>query len=290
MEIKGKILYKMKILEKFCLALISPCSKSIQSNQACLCYRTEIKPHVETAYALTSSEVGPLGNLENKRAQLIADIMDNEEMKEILSFSSLKTDTDKIDECNNMGFILDSYSIETENLKRLRDLQKSYEELMVCYENLKRERDILQNRCSHYNDLESEIEQLRYKLREYNDVWQEKEHFQRRSDDLDTLKEKFIVLSEETLNLETQLKAECEINAMKASKITELANDNINLEIKISNITIAFEKEKILLECKLQEAECKIMCQEEQIKSMSTQIDRLLEQETEKVSFKIFQS
>lgn len=262
----------MKILEKFCIALLNPCAKKSRADLECACYRAEMTTRVETTYALTSAEVDKPTVQENKRAQLIADIMDNDELKNVISTGSVKPEQD---EC----FILDNYNIDTENLNRLKNLQKNYDELMVCYENLKEEKNGLTERCKNYDVLESEVENLQGMLKEYNTVWNEKEHFKKRSEDLNSLREQFMVLSEETLNIEGQLKAESEINSMKASKITELTDDNINLEKRISDITIAFEKEKNSLECKLKETECKIMCQEQQIKSMSIQIDRLLDQD-----------
>lgn len=274
-DIKGKILFKLKVLEKFCLALIAPCSDIPSAAEcSCSCYRAEVEPRLETTFALTSAESNLLKtNLDSKRAHLVADIMEYDEMKEIISKDSL-TD-DQLDEnCS-----IKPYNIEGENLKRLKNLQGDYDDLMTCYENLKHDKDCLQGKCEKYEELETEYEVLKAQLREYNVLWNEKEHYRKRSVDLDSLKEQYLVLTDETTNLENQLKAESEINHVKSATIEELRNENIACEKKLNEAIIAFEKEKSTLECKLKETECKVMCQEQQIKSLSAQIDRLLEQD-----------
>lgn len=269
------------MLEKFCLALIAPCSQgySPSPDEDCACYRAEIIAHFDTNFTLPRMDSKPIKD--NDRAKLVADIMEHDEMKEILSKDSISTklNEDQIDD----AFVVDSYSIETENLNRLKNLQLDYDELVSCYEDVKHERDVLKVRCQKYEEAEKEFENLRGQLREYNSLWNEKEHYRKRSEGLDGLKEQFLVLSEETSNLETQLKAEVEINSIKVDTIDELRNDNISLEKKLNETAIAFEKEKNTLQCKLKETECKVMCQDQQIKSLSAQIDRLLEQD--KVSF-----
>ncbi|XP_053602206.1 centromere-associated protein E-like isoform X2 [Plodia interpunctella] len=283
-DIKGKILYKLKVLEKFCQALIAPCSQPQErdtgtSEQDCSCYRAEILKDVipSPVYALTSAEIqSPI--LDTKRAHLVADIMENEEMKEILRKESLSN----VNQGDETEDFIDDYDIETENLKRLKNLQEDYDDLMTCYEALKHEKEDLLLKCQKYEELDKEYVSLRNQLREYNLLWNEKEHYRKRSTDLDSLKEQFLILSEETSSMETQLKAESEINKMKANTIEELRNENIALEKKLNDALIAFEKEKSIALCKLQETECKCMCQEQQIKSLSVQIDRLLEQEPEK--------
>lgn len=275
------------MLEKFSLALIAPCSQdfSSPSSQDCACYRAEIVTRVETAYALTSAETQQ-PCLDNKRAQLVADIMENDEMKEILSKENacLKNDL----EINDFG--TDNYNIDSENLKRLKNLQENYDDLMTCYEALKHEKDCLLIRCRKYEDLKQETEGLKCQLREYNALWNEKEHHKRRSADLDTLKEQFMILSDETSNLEVQLKAESEINRVKAKTIDDLRRENLLLEQKLNEASMLFEKEKNYLQCKLKECDCKAMCQDQQIKSLSTQVDRLLEHDIEQVlkTLKIF--
>lgn len=272
-DIKGKILFKLKVFEKFSLALIAPCSQdfSIPSGQDCSCYRAEVVTRVETAYALTSAE-SKQPFLDDKRAQLVADIMENDEMKEILSKenASLKNDFE-IDELET-----DNYNIDSENLKRLKNLQENYDDLMTYYEALKHEKDCLLIRCRKYDELEKEFEDLKSQLREYSALWNEKEHYRRRSADLDTLKEQFMVLADETSNLEDQLKAESEFNNIKAKTIDDLRHENFLLEQKINEASLLFEKEK-------NDLQCKAMCQEQQIKSLSFQVDKLLEHDTEKV-------
>ncbi|XP_037297635.1 uncharacterized protein PFB0765w-like [Manduca sexta] len=221
-DIKGKILFKLKVLEKFSLALIAPCSQDFAPAD-CSCYRAELVTHVETTFALTSAETR-IPSMDNKRAQLVADIMENDEMREILNKESgpLKDDIQL-----DVDFCTDSYTIDGENLKRLKNLQINYDDLMTCYEALKHEKNCLQVKCHKYEGLEKELENLRCQLREYNSLWNEKEHHRKRSTDLDTLKEKYLVLSDEASNLETQLKAETEINKLKSKAIDELRNDNI---------------------------------------------------------------
>lgn len=197
--------------------------------------------------------------------------MENDEMKELLNKDSKATD----DEIVN-----DEYNIDQENVKRLKNLQKNYEDLTNCYEALKHEKDCLHVRCRKYEEIEQEFENLQTQLREYNSLWNEKEHYRKRSQDLDTLKEQYLVLYDETTNLETELKAESEINNAKTKTIDELRSDNIELERKLNDASIVFEKEKNCAQCKLKETECKIMCQGQQIKSLSIQIDRLLEQDS----------
>ncbi|KAJ0181643.1 hypothetical protein K1T71_002365 [Dendrolimus kikuchii] len=279
-DLKGKILFKLKVLEKFSLALIAPCSQDLNlSNQDCSCYRAEIVTHIETTFALTSAE-SKKPRLDDKRAQLVADIMENEEMKEILSKESLngKHEKENIDN----GFVIDNYCINAENLKRLKILQENFDDLMTCYESVKHEKECLQMKYNKYEELERELESLRRQLMEYNSLWNEKEHYKKRSIDLDSLKEKYLVLSEETSNLEVQLKAEAEINNIKSSAIEDLRSENVLLEKKLNDTVIVFEREKNALQCKLKESECKIMCQEQQINSLSLQIDRLLEQDQNK--------
>lgn len=271
----------MKVLEKFSLALIAPCSQDqYNTPNDCACYHAEIVTHVETTFALTSAErKNP--NLDSKRAHLIADIMQNEDMKEILSKESVSTkiDDDQLDEC----YINDSYNIDQENLKRLKNLQSNYDDLLNCYDDLKYERDCLNARCQKYAQLEKECECLQNKLREYNELWKEKEYYRNRSEDLDNLKEKFFILADETRSIETKLKAEQEINKVKSKTVDDLRNENIKLDNKLTEVSLVCEKQKNSLICKLKEKECKIMCQEQQIKSLSIQIDNLLDKDTNKV-------
>lgn len=277
-DIKRKILFKLKILEKFSIALIAPCSEHGPENESCECYRAEIT-HTQTAFAITSSGVKK-DSIDSKRAYLVADIMQHDEMKDILSKES--TSSQLKDTEADIG--LDTYSIDTENLNRLKNLQLNYDDLMSCYENLKHERNNLSLRCQQYEDLDRECNALREQLREYTTLYNEREHYRRRSEDLDSLKEQYIVLSDETASLENQLKAEIEINSIKSSTLEDLRNENIELERRLNDVTIALEKKENALQCKLKETECKVMCQEQQIKSLSNQIDRLLEQEPDKVS------
>ncbi|XP_034840273.1 GRIP and coiled-coil domain-containing protein 2-like [Maniola hyperantus] len=277
-NIKGKILFKIKVLEKFSVALIAPCSQEFsRTSKDCSCMRAE----VVTTFALTSAE-SQKPSLDNKRAQLVADIMDSQEMKEILSKESLclKIEEDQFDECRGV----DNNCIDVENLNRLKNLQANYDELLICYDNLKHERDCLYLRCQNITDLEHECECLKNNLREYNQLWTEKEYYRKRSEDIDTLKENFFILSEETSNIETKLKAEEEINKNKSQTVDQLRNENIKLEQKIGDTSVQFEKEKNVLICKLKEYECKIMCQDQQIKSLSDQIDKLLEQDRNTIS------
>lgn len=277
----------MKVLEKFSLALIAPCSQEFsRASKDCSCYRAE----VVTTFALTSAE-SQKPSLDNKRAQLVADIMDNQEMKEILSKESLclKVENNQFDEC----FGIDSYSadvenLDVENLNRLRNLQANYDELLTCYDNLKHERDCLFIRCQKYADLELECESLKNNLREYNELWKEKEYYRKRSEDLDTLKENYFILSEETSNIETKYKSEQEINKNRSQTIDQLRKENIKLEQSIADSSVLFEKQKNILICKLKECECKIMCQDQQIKSLSEQIDKLLEQDKNNVRYDFF--
>ncbi|KAL0894525.1 hypothetical protein ABMA27_013104 [Loxostege sticticalis] len=278
-DFKGKILFKLKVLEKFSMALIAPCSQEMKgSSKDCACLRAEIVARLDFAPQSVESK-NPC--LDNKRAQLVADIMEHEEMKEILSKDSAseKNEDDHIDD----ACAFDTYSIDTENLKRLKNLQENFDDLMTCHEKLKFEKDTLQSKCNQYEELEKEFDDLKAQLREYNVLWSEKEHYRKRSMDIDSLKEQYLVLADETSNLETQLKAECEINHMKTNTIEELRNENLALERKLNEALIAFEKEKNAFQCKLKETECTIMCQEQQIKSLSVQIDRLLEHSHDKM-------
>ncbi|CAH3843205.1 unnamed protein product [Pieris brassicae] len=277
-DIKGKILFKMKVLEKFCLALIAPCSQDYEqtsSAQDCSCYRAEIV----TTLALTTAECGK-NSVDDRRAQLVADIIDNQEMKEILSKESVivKSD-DKQDE-----FLLESDHLDTDSLNRLKDLQANYDDLVKCYDNLKYEKDCLFLRCQKYTELEKECQCMQEHLREYNELWSEKEYYRNRSKDLDILKERYYILSDETCNLEAKLQAESEINRIKCNNIDYLQNENIALEKKLQELTILFEREKSSLNCKLKEYECKITCQDQQIKSLSLQIDKFIEQGHEMIS------
>ncbi|XP_050362241.1 putative leucine-rich repeat-containing protein DDB_G0290503 [Nymphalis io] len=273
-DVKGKIIFKIKVLEKFSLALIAPCTQESSSvKQDCSCYRAEIVTRVETAFALTSAE-SKIPSLDTKRAHLVADIMQNEDMKEILSKESLsqKIEDDQLDEC----FVVDDDNLNVKNLKRLKNLQLNYDDLLQCYDNLKHERDSLNSRCQKYFELENEFECLQNKLKEYNELWKDREFYRKRSEDLDALKENYYVLSEETANIETQLKAEQEINKNKSVTIDELRNENIRLENRISEICLSYEKQRNVFICKLKECECKMMCQEQQIKSLTNQIDSIL--------------
>lgn len=271
------------MFERFSLALIAPCSQDCDeySTNNCSCYHCEIVGRVETTFALTSSE-SHKPCLDNKRAQLVADITHNEEMKEILSKDSTP-DTDEIQIQDDL-ISVDICSIDGENIKRLKCMQENFNDLMTCYESLKHEKDCLKVKCHKYGDLETELENLRCQLREYNTLWSEKEYYKNRSLKLDELKEQYLLLTNETINLETQLKAESQINNIKSKTIDELRNENILLEKKLDEASIAFEKDRNALLCKLNETECKVMCEEQQIKSLSIQIDRLLEQNQERVN------
>lgn len=259
----------MKVLEKFCLALIAPCSQDYEqtsSAQDCSCYRAEII----TTFALTTEECVK-NSVDDRRAQLVADIIDNQEMKEILSKESVIAKTDKT-------YLHENNITETDSLNRLKKLQANYDDLVTCYDNLKYEKDCLFLRCQRYSELEKECECMQEHLREYNQLWSEKEYYRKRSEDLDVLKERYYVLSEETSNVEAKLKAESEINRIKCNNINYLQNENIALERKLQELTLLFEKEKNSMNCKLKEYECKIMCQDQQIKTLSLQIDKFIEQ------------
>ncbi|XP_075991984.1 uncharacterized protein LOC142987239 isoform X2 [Anticarsia gemmatalis] len=280
-DIKGKILYKLKVLEKFCVALIAPCNREFSQIIStptfdCACYRSEITKCVETNFAMTSAEAAR-PNIDNKRAHLVADIIQNEEMKEILSKESfsVRYQSDLYDDT----YVSQDYNLESENLERLKKLQENYDDLMTCYEALKHEKECLEVRCHKYEDLEKEFEALKLQVKEYNSLWNEKEHYRKRSADLDSLKEQYYMLSDETASLETKLKAEAEINHIKCKTIDDLRNENVLMEKKLNESLISFEKEKNCLLCKLKEADCRVMCQGQQIKSLSIQIDRLLEQD-----------
>uniref|UniRef100_A0A2A4IWY7 Uncharacterized protein n=1 Tax=Heliothis virescens TaxID=7102 RepID=A0A2A4IWY7_HELVI len=282
-DIKGKILFKLKVFEKFCCALIAPCNQDFitptpqRTGEDCACYRVDVIPRAEPTFALTLSE-SKLVNLDNKRAQLVADIIENDEMKEILNKDGVRPDED----LNDDVLILENYNIDIENLKRLKSLQENYDELMTCYETLKHEKESLEKRCNKYEELEHELESLKTQVREYNSLWTEKEHYRKRSVDLDHLKEQYLILTDETSNLETQLKAESEINNIKCKALEGLRIENISLEKKLNEASIAFEKEKNVLLCKLKEADCRVMCQGQQIRSLTAQVDKLLEHNHEK--------
>lgn len=231
---------------------------------------------------MTSSEARQ-PNFDNKRAHLVADIIQNEEMKEILSKESfsVRAEVDFLED----GFMSShDYNIDNENLARLKKLQENYDDLMICYEALKHDKDCLDLRCRQYQELEKEFDHLKLQINEYNSLWNEKEHYRKRSADLDSLKEQYLVLTDETACLETQLKAESEINHIKCKAIDDLRNENVLLEKKLNDALITYEKEKNCLLCKLKEADCRVMCQQQQIKSLSLQIDRFLEQDQHMVS------
>ncbi|XP_061706916.1 LOW QUALITY PROTEIN: centromere-associated protein E-like [Cydia pomonella] len=281
-DIKGKILFKMKVLEKFCLALIAPCSKEFQctSGKDCPCYYADVSTKMES-YRLMPTEC--MSSDSTKRSQLVADIMEHEEMKEILSKESTPDEDDDYDSDTDKQVFDTASVINEENQKRIKDLQECYEDLLNCYENFKHETDCIRVRCAKYEDLELELERLRGQLKEYNSLWNEKEHYRKRSEDLDSLKQQYIVLAEESSGLETKLKAESEINHIKANAIDELRTQNMSLEKRLNELYVSFEKDKNDLQCQLQESECKCMCQDQQIKSLSSQIVKLLEQQPENI-------
>lgn len=259
------------------------CDVSCDAMPETCVYRADVMTRIETTFALTSAERKNPG-LDKKRAQLIADIMENDEMKEIMCKDSCPAKTDLEIE----DYVIEDYNIETENLNRLKQLQENYDDLMTCYESLKHEKDCLFIRCRKYEEMEKDFENLKCQLREYNALWNEKEHYRKRSVDLDDLKQQYLVLSNETCNLESELKAETEINDIKNKTIEELRKENLALERKLNDAFIAFEKDKNVLQCKIKECECKEMCQDQQIKTLSVQIDRLLEQDPEKVPLTSF--
>lgn len=275
-DIKGKIFYKLKVFEKFCCALISPCSKN------CSCYHTEILSRVETAFAVTTQENFEI-NIDSKRAHLVADIIGNDEMKEILSKN--KTSEEGEDNfANETLFINNSCSIEVQNLSRLKNLQTCYDDLLVCYDELKYEKNSLTKKCQKYDELEKDFEILQNQLNSYNMLLTEKEYYRKRSEDLDDLKEKFIVLADETSNLETQLRAQNEINDSKSLMLEQLRSENISLQNKLSESVTAWEKEKHALICKLKESECKMMCQDQQIETLTVEINKFLRKNNDNVS------
>ncbi|XP_045535859.1 cytadherence high molecular weight protein 2 [Papilio machaon] len=267
-DIKGKIFYKLKVLEKFCCALISPCSKE------CSCYHTEIISRVETAFAVTTQGNFEI-NIDSKRAHLVADIIGNDEMKEILSKSNTSGEEEEA-LANETLFINNCCSIEVQNLHRLKNLQACYDELLLCYDELKYEKNCLTQKCLKYDELEKEYETLKNKLNSYNMLLTEKEYYKKRSEDLDDLKEKFIVLADETCTLETQLRAQTEIIDSKSSMLEQIRSENISLQNKLSESSTDWEKEKHSLICKLKENECKIMCQDQQIDTLTVEINKFL--------------
>ncbi|KPI94008.1 hypothetical protein RR46_13173 [Papilio xuthus] len=266
-DIKGKIFYKLKVFEKFCCALISPCSKD------CSCYHTEIISRVETAFAVTTQENFEI-NIDSKRAHLVADIIGNDEMKEILYKSNTSGEEHAL--ANETLFINNSCTIEVQNLHRLKNLQACYDELLLCYDELKYEKNCMTQKCLKYDELEKEYEILKNKLNSYNMVLTEKEYYKKRSEDLDDLKEKFIVLADETSTLETQLRAQTEIIDSKSSLLEQLRSENISMKNKLSESSTDWEKEKHTLICKLKESECKIMCQDQQIETLTIEINKFL--------------
>lgn len=283
-------MFKLMVFEKFCLALMSPCIEESTNlpGSDCTCYHAKVLTRIETTLAVTA-ESKQESTSDAIRSQLVAEIMDNSEIKDILSKVSADSknsiiSTKETEEQTERRICCNTCSLEAKNLKRLKKLQTNYEELVTCYENVKREKICLQARCNQYYDLELELEHLRSQLREYNLLWNEKEHFRKRSEDVDDLKEKYLVLADEAKNLEVQLKAENEINKLKSNTIEELRDLNIALERKLNAVSIEFEKEKNALQCKLKETECKLMCSEQQIRSLSGQVDSLLEQDQDAVS------
>ncbi|KAJ2944556.1 hypothetical protein O0L34_g3905 [Tuta absoluta] len=272
LDIKGKIMFKLKILEKFSTALISPCSQRFKYDESCECYAAQ----VEAKYMSTQAEYQVSKPADMMRSHLVADVMASEDMKEIITKDTRNQQDNG--EANDV-IVADTYSIDLDNKKRLKSLQADYEGLMDAYEDVKIERDALKIREQKYDNLERELEDCRTKLREYNMLYNEREYYRKRSEDLDSLKEQYMVLADESSGLEIQLKAESEINYIKTGTIDELRNDNIALEKKLNDLTIAYEKERNGILCKLKEADCKIMCQEQQIKSLSSQIDRIIDQD-----------
>ncbi|KAI5639673.1 hypothetical protein NE865_07920 [Phthorimaea operculella] len=282
LDIKGKILFKLKILEKFCTALISPCSQRFKYDESCECYAAQ----VETIYASTQPEHLVSKPSDVMRTHLVADVMSNDDMKEIITKETREQQDNG--QANDV-IVTDNFSIDLDNIKRIKSLQADYEALMNAYEDVRFERDSLKIREQKYGNLEKELEDCRTKLREYNMLYNEREYYRKRSEDLDSLKEQYMVLADESSGLETQLKAEFEINHIKTGTIDELRNDNIALEKKLNDLTIAYEKERNGILCKLQEADCKIMCQEQQIKSLSSQIDRIIDQDPDNID-KVYKS
>lgn len=276
----------MKVLEKFALALMAPCSKKFASeaekeNAECECANTKIVGRVETAYALTASESEPPPTSDSKRAHLVAEIMDNDEMKEILEKDFI---SDGLDTGNEYCGIT-CYSIDAENVKRLKDLQKSFDELVECFDNLKHEKDCLQVRCRKYNELEMEVETLRDQLAACKDLWNDKERFRKRSVELEDIREKYFILQNVNGNLESELKAEKEINNNKMQLIDDLRNENLILERKLSDATIAFEREKSALLCKLKEFECALSCKDQEVQSLSDQLQKHFDGSQDRVRF-----
>lgn len=253
-------------MEKFCCALISPCSKD------CSCYHTEIISRVETAFAVTHQDNFEI-NIDSKRAHLVADIIGNDEMKEILHKSSTPEEEETI---ANETVLINSCSIEVQNLHRLKNLQACYDELLVCHDELKYEKNCLTQKCLKYDELEKECDNLKMKLNSYNMLISERDYYKKRSEDLDNLKEKFIVLADETSTLETQLCAQSDIIDSKSSLLEQIRSENISLQNKLSEASTDWEKEKHGLVCKLKESECKIMCQEQQIETLTVEINKFL--------------
>ncbi|XP_037977013.2 major antigen isoform X2 [Plutella xylostella] len=284
LDIKEKIMFKIKVLQRFSLALVAPCTSECKEETSitCSCNRND---NVRVELALTAPEMNPVtSTMENQRAQLVADIMENEDIKDILiksSTESIYKDSENYTKPNDTPV---SCCIDSDNLARLKQLQLDYEDLIQCYENLKHERICLLLRCTRYKELEFELDNIKMQFKEYNGLWNEKEYYKNRSDETDQLKEKYYVLYDETKNLEMQLKAECEKNKTKTNTITELRNENIALEKKLNDTSITFEKETSALQCKLKESECKVMCLEEQIKCLKVQIDNILEHERDKLT------
>ncbi|XP_041979921.1 reticulocyte-binding protein PFD0110w-like isoform X3 [Aricia agestis] len=265
-HIKGKILYKIKVLEKFSIALIAPCNQTDRP-QSCTCYRAEVLTSYETTYAESATESSQ--NIrDKKRAHLIADIIDVDEINEALNDQS-KSETDSacyfdVDECN------------TKNKSRflIKSLQSSYSELVTCYENLKSEKDLLYVRCQELLKVEDENKCLRNSIEDYNNLWNEMEHLRRRSDSLDKFKAKYYFLLNETTNLNSKYVAESEKNKINSDTIDELRNENLVLNKKLKESSLAHDKEINSLLFKIKEMECTNMCKEQQIKNLSSDIEQ----------------
>ncbi|GBP33666.1 hypothetical protein EVAR_16702_1 [Eumeta japonica] len=251
----------------------------IMENDSCepYCVYAHIYTALEKIFCVLSQNEKYREYLFLLRALLAADIMETEEFKEILDQEKEMIDENMEMEDNSL--MIEEYDIDKKNLNRLILLQRNYDELIICYENVKDERDFIQNKYFKYEELENELQMLRDQLSKFDNIKLERDEYQTRLDELNT---QYIDLSEETLNFKMQLKAESEINVMKTNKIAELRNENIELEKKINDIEMKYRKEKNSLQCKIMEMECKMMCQEQQIKSLTEQIDRLVKENNEK--------
>lgn len=153
--------------------------------------------------------------------------------------------------------------------KQLKDLQNNQKEI----QNLKAERDMLRMKAADYTNAEQEIERLRYRAKEAEVLRIERDRMKVRLDELAAVEVEFMQLLEKTKCLET-IKAEREMYKSKYEELLGLECECDVLRTQIDRAkAVCIEKD--VLEDRLQECECLIAEQENEINKLLSHIDRL---------------